>query len=114
MMIGIGAVQGLAYFLLVRQVIRMSEASAQVIVHQAGGLHKCVANGASDKRKTFPDQRFAHGIRFGATGRHFALLLVMVDDGSMTRKLPYVMFEASVRLPDPQECLCVANSSIDF
>lgn len=113
-MIGIVANHRPACCISALQLIGMSEACGQVIVHHAGGLHKCIANGASDKRKPFPDQRFAHGIRFGAAGRHFALMMVMVDDGSMTRKLPYVMIETPVHFPDPQKSLCVADGSVDF
>jgi len=92
----------------------VAEASDEVVVDQAGGLHEGVDDGGADEAKATLSQVFAEGGGQRSDGGNLAVGVPFVLHGRAADKLPGVGVEAAELLLDFEEGFCVGNRGVDL
>src|SRR5215467_1069655 len=108
-MTGLKAEEKVATFLLF-----VFEATNQMIIDHANGLHECVANGWTYKVKAAALQVFAHGDRFLGFGGNILEAAPSIPDRRSAYELPDIPIEAREFLLNHKKCLRVAHSRFDL
>src|SRR5512135_673072 len=92
----------------------MPEASHEVIVHHAGGLHERVADGAADETKAAFLQVLAHGVGLRRRARNLLEAAPPVPGGLASDELPDVAVEAAEFLLHREEGEGIADRRFDL
>ena len=92
----------------------MAEAADQMIIYQARGLHECIANGGTHKRKSSRFEITAERIRFPAARGNVTMPSAMMDDGLAVDEAPEILIEAAEFLLHLQEGCGIADRGLNL
>src|SRR5580704_11885357 len=92
----------------------MPEATDQVIVDHAGGLHKCVTNCRANEFEAAFSKIFAHRVGMRSAGRHVFCMLPAVLHGPAVNEVPNVSIEAAAFLLNGEEGAGIPDGRANF
>src|SRR5579884_571317 len=92
----------------------VSQASHEVIIDHADGLHQCVTNRRADKFESASQQVAAHRVRFGCARRHIAHAPPAILDRLAANETPEISVETSEFFLHREERLRVFDGGCDL